>query len=88
MGQGRTDREGERERGGERVVYAGNSFDPMFATMRARKRAKSSCSIVHSIGLTTPSDIQTPSQPLLAPARIIRNSRAFNTNQRTRVNEL
>lgn len=29
----------------------------MFATMRARKRAKSSCSIVHSIGLTRPSDM-------------------------------
>lgn len=29
----------------------------MFATMRARKRAKSSCLIVHSIGLTRPSDM-------------------------------
>lgn len=44
-----------------------NSFDPMFATMRARKRAKSSCSIVHSIGLTRPSDMVVRPDPLSLP---------------------
>lgn len=57
---------------GDRVAGSSNSFDPMFATMRARKRAKSSCSIAHSIGLTRPSDMVVSAARSVVSARIIR----------------